>query len=88
MSNYVEVHATSIPDNSDFPTKAALKRALAADPAKVHIASVSPFNAPIRTSVDKAPEAFIYQVTGPNPYTKRNWYANVTVRADGKITVK
>ncbi len=66
-------------------TKKMLKQAVADNPARVHLDTTSMFGG-FAGRLDRAP-AGRYDVVGPDPYTKRNWYATVEVRPDGTIKV-
>ena len=75
-----------------FPTLASLKRALADDAAKVRIESVgnmhhAPFTGPANVLVNNYPE-HKFQITGPDPYVKRSWYATLYVKRDGSIGLR
>lgn len=79
--------------NSDIPTKAALKRAIADNPAQIRAYSTDalPFN-PWSGKSDILPnwdKTLKLSVTGPNPYNSRKWYATIefSVKLD-KWTVK
>lgn len=59
-------------------TKKALREALKADPRSVTFDNTSPMG-PQLVGINGAnvPVEFSLQVTGPDPFTKRNWYATV-----------
>lgn len=68
-------------DNRDFPTKAALKRAIAEQPTRVYLYSTDAmqFNT-FSGKLDILPnwdKSLKLSVTGPNPYAARNWYATI-----------
>ncbi len=70
-------------------TKAAMKRALAEDPASVTFDGTSPMG-PQHDDLSgvNIPEGLTLSVVGPDPFTKRNWYANVKINArTGKVSV-
>lgn len=69
-------------------TKKALKEAVKADPAQVFFYSTAGFHGETTFSgpVSEMPEGVTLQVVGPDPYSKRDWYASVTRKA-GKIVV-
>jgi len=76
---------------SDIPTKSALKAAIATNPDKVVLYGTSMFGTFKEGDLVKADnldEQYKYQVTGPNPYTSRKWYATVQKGQNGNITVK
>jgi hypothetical protein len=77
-------------DGNRIKSKKALKQALSQDPASVVFDGTSPmgpqhFSRP--ATVAALPEGYTLTVCGPDPYTKRSWWANVTM-VNGKITVK
>lgn len=68
----------------DIPTKSALKRMIAEDPSSVLIYQTTvgkEHDWPSRTHVSDVSETEHYSVVGPNPYTKRSWYAGITFNA-------
>lgn len=68
-------------------SKAALRRALAGEPENVWFdatSGISPGAGNWRP--EDITEDVILDVVGPDPYTRRNWYATVT-RKNGKLTV-
>lgn len=89
MANSVNVGAKSVSDMSDFPTKTALKQAIAANPAKVLLYATDAFG-PNAGKADIASATDIgtkYYVVGPNPYNSRKWYATVERFTNGTISV-
>jgi hypothetical protein len=88
MAQWVNVGARYFATNSDIPSKKALKEAFAADPLLVVLYDTSEMSPKGWRTGANLDTGVNYQVTGPNPYNKRDWYATVTKRADGKITVK
>lgn len=64
-------------------TKKALKEAMANDPSHVRFDSTSMFDNLHCTGVG-IPEGTTLSVVGPDPYTKRSWYATVTDK--GKVS--
>lgn len=89
MSEWINVGARYYTDDSDIPTKKALKAALAANPASVRIYSTDAFgpNAGDTRGADILRNGVKYSVTGPNPYTSRKWYATVEKLPNGTIKV-
>tara|TARA_R110000787_G_scaffold37412_12_gene95064 strand:- start:580 stop:822 length:243 start_codon:yes stop_codon:yes gene_type:complete len=67
-------------------TKKAFKEAVKATPGKVRIEATSVFGNDYDGLVSEMPEGKQMYVVGPDPYTKRSWYANVT-RNGAKITI-
>ncbi len=68
-------------------TKQALKEAVATDPASVQLYGTSPLGPQFTgdTAADCPPEHKL-AVVGPDPYSRRNWYATIEWK-DGKIVV-
>lgn len=81
----IEVHAKL--NGSNLPSKKALKEALRDHPEKVTFTTVSPFNGNHTWKGDKLPGEALLAV-GPDPQTKRNWYANVSLNTKGIPAVK
>jgi hypothetical protein len=65
-------------------TKKALKEAMKNDPGSVSFDETSMFNTARDYSGNDIPRGIILSVVGPDPYTKRSWYASVT--SDGKVS--
>lgn len=82
--SYINVGATDR-SGKDIPTKKALREALSQDLASVVFYNTSPMGPAFRGHVGNlADEATVLTVCGPNPYTKRNWWANIKIK-DGKV---
>jgi hypothetical protein len=72
-------------DNHDAPSKKALKIALAEAPERVSFYTTAGFfDGEQSFDGEHVPEGVFLQVTGPNPYTKRNFYATVRVATSGR----
>lgn len=84
---YVNVGASLRPDNTDFPTKTALKRWIKDEPVLVVLYETTMGKEDNRISCDSLDIGVKYSVTGPNPYNSRKWYATVEKRQDGRIVV-
>jgi hypothetical protein len=69
-----------------FKTKKAFREQIAADPTLVILEATSLHGNEYGGILSDAPDGNYY-VVGPDPYTARNWYAQVTIRG-GKATVK
>lgn len=70
-------------------TKAALKRALANEPEAVSFdvtAAVGPRAGDIILATPGDIGDNKLSVTGPDPYTARNWYGTVTVGRNSRVT--
>lgn len=65
-------------DNRRAPSKAALKRALAATPELVAFDPTSAFGPSGAFNGDHIPAGAILSVVGPDPYSDRRWYATVS----------
>lgn len=82
---YVNVGAEYSANGRAIPTKSALKQALKTDPFSVTFYGTSPFT-PFTGDCTSIPQGTTLTVVGPDPYTKRSWYASVTVK-NGKVVV-
>ncbi|MFE9412295.1 hypothetical protein ACFYN0_26405 [Streptomyces sp. NPDC006704] len=85
---YINVGASA--SGARIASKAALKRALASDPASVafdRTAAVGVDAGQPDIKGDALPEGAKLSVTGPDPYNNRRWYATVYLSSTGKITV-
>lgn len=69
-------------------TKKALRDAIAADPSRVTFEATSLFGDEYDGPADGLPDGVTVYVTGPDPYRRRNWYANVSRGKDGRLTVR
>lgn len=73
-----------------FPTKKALKVAMASAPEEVYFDGTSLFHTvngePPGYRGNELPEDVHLAVVGPDPFTNRRWYATVALRA-GKVVV-
>lgn len=85
---FVNVGAHLRPDNSDIPTKKALKQWIQDEPVLVVLYETSLGKEDNRYNCDSLDIGVRYSVVGPNPYTSRKWYATVEKLPNGKITVK
>lgn len=70
-------------DYTRFPSKKAMKDAI----ATASLEATSVFGNEYDGPVSAAP-AGDYFVVGPDPYKSRKWFAHITIKADGKVTVK
>jgi len=84
---FVNAGAKLQKDYSDIPTKKALKESLRDNPGNVVIYTTSELSAKESHNGARLPIGNKYQVTGPNPYTSRKWYATVEKLANGTIKV-
>lgn len=83
--SYIEVAATYKDSGQPVKTKAALRRALSQDLASVTLNSVGGLNAPFYGHVGNLAgmDAFL-TVCGPDPFTRRDWWANLKIK-NGKV---
>lgn len=86
MSSYVNGGAFDY-DGMDFRSKKAFREAVAADPSRVELYDTSYVGARDPIVAANLPEDLVWHVTGPNPYTSRKWYANVSRNAKGQVKV-
>jgi hypothetical protein len=86
--SYVNVGVVSLAENTPFPTKKALKRALVDEPGEVLFFNTALPLGPGKEKYrgDELDSQHTYQVVGPDPYLDRRWYASVAVK-DGKPVV-
>jgi hypothetical protein len=73
-----------------FATKKAMREALNSQPGEVVFYKTSPLDnsgLPSTITVETLPLGAVLTVVGPNPYTKRSWYASVQKRPDGSLKV-
>ena len=84
---FIEVKATDYAGGL-FKSKAAMKRAIDADPARVRFVSVASLGPAWTGSAAEfladGPANTKLTVVGPDPYTARNWYGTVEVK-NGKL---
>lgn len=94
MSNYVNVGAIDS-KGQRVPTKKALKELVAANLDKPdaelimfdQTSMIHSGGLPGNIVLRDLPEGHILSVVGPDPYRKRNWYANVERRGE-KVIVR
>jgi hypothetical protein len=70
-----------------FRTKKALKDAIKATPAKVYLYATSNMGPQFNGLVTELPDGVTFLVVGPDPYSRRDWYANVKRSRRGGFTV-
>jgi hypothetical protein len=68
-------------------TKSQLKEAIKNDPAEVELYSTSSMGPQFHNAADQLPEDTEFLVVGPDPYTKRDWYASIKRGIRGKLVV-
>lgn len=85
--SYINVGA-KLQDGTNVATKKALKAALAQDPDSVVFYSTSTMGPQHQGTAGLLYPGDVLSVVGPDPYHRRNWYANVKRGAQGKITVE
>jgi hypothetical protein len=74
---FIEVKATDAKSGALFPSKAAMKRAIAADVKSVLFRSVPSLGGSFWGTADQVPAGTTLVVVGPDPETSRKWYGNV-----------
>ena len=85
---YINVGARNKSDETDIPTKSALKRIFAENPGNVVLYETTLGREDKTYNSDTMDIGDKYSVTGPNPYKSRKWYATVEKVQSGRITVK
>ena len=74
-------------NGTPIATKTALKRAAATDPAGVQFYSTSELGGRFEGPLSEIPAGITLSVVGPDPYTRRTWYASIT-RTGQKVAVR
>lgn len=69
-------------------TKKALREALAENPSRVSLEATSLFGDEYDGPADGLPDGMTVYIVGPDPYRRRNWYANLTRGKDGRLVLK
>ena len=86
---FIEVKATATATGALFPSKAAIKRAHAADPGSVTFQSVQGMGGYFYGTVT-GPESLApglkLTIVGPDPEVSRNYYGTVEI-AKGKVKI-
>jgi hypothetical protein len=88
VTTYINVGAKNR-DGVRYASKKALRTALAEDPSEVLFDRTSYLqdHLPAVFCGDALPDGATLVVAGPDPYEKRNWFANVVQTASGtKVT--
>lgn len=67
-------------------TKKALKQAVADNPASVQLYGTSPLGPQFSGTAAECPQEHKLTVVGPDPYSKRDWYATIEWK-NGKVVV-
>lgn len=87
---YINVGAEWSKTGRPIPTKTALRSAIAAEPSSVVFYSTALMGKQVNgTALDIVAEhgpSIALSVVGPDPYTKRSWYATVTFK-NGAVKV-
>jgi hypothetical protein len=68
-------------------SKKALREALRDAPETVRFDGTSSMGDQFDGFADSIPEGISLTVAGPDPYTKRSWFATVTRSAEGKVKI-
>lgn len=68
-------------------TKKALKEVVRDIPDKLYLSTTSMFPGGYSGRAVDMPDDLTFTVVGPDPHTRRNWYANVKKKADGSLVV-
>jgi hypothetical protein len=69
-------------------TKGRLKELIGLNPASVYLYDTSASGSKFNGTVDKLPVGIVFNVIGPDPYSKRDWYASIERDRFGTIRVK
>lgn len=68
-------------------TKMAFKAAIKEHPEDVYLYATSNMGPQFSGRASVLPDDVEFLVVGPDPYSKRDWYANVKVGVKGKLVV-
>jgi hypothetical protein len=68
-------------------TKKRLKEAVREDPMRVQLYGTSSMGSQFNGAASELPVGMTFNVVGPDPYTKRTWYASVKHGPGGKVVV-
>lgn len=68
-------------------TKKALKEAITGDPSTVRLYSTNNITQGWSGYASELPDGVSFLVVGPDPYTKRTWYAKVERNSRGVLAV-
>jgi hypothetical protein len=68
-------------------TKTALKAAINTDPSRVQLYATSSMGPQFRGTADTLPADAEFLVVGPDPYTRRDWYATIKRGVRGNLVV-
>jgi hypothetical protein len=82
MSDYMNV-GLKLMNGTLFKSKKAAKEAIDKAPETVRVFSTSLIGSSFDGPASEFPEGIIGSVVGPDPYTQRNWYGNLTRTAKG-----
>lgn len=88
-----KTETTYVQGGADFrvkgrKTKTALKEAIKADSSKVYLYDTSAFGSKFSSPASDLPEGVVFNVVGPDPFTRRDWYASVYRNTKGVVAVK
>jgi hypothetical protein len=86
MSQHIQGGADFTSQNGK-KTKTALKAAINIDPGAVHLYATSNMGPQFRGPAADLPDDAEFVVVGPDPYTKRDWYATVKKGVKGNLVV-
>lgn len=68
-------------------TKKALREMIHSNPGDVRLFATSSMGPQFSGTADELPEDMQFNVVGPDPYTRRDWYATVKHGARGQLVV-
>lgn len=84
-------HSTYVQGGARFTgkqTKTGLKDAIKYRPHEVTLYGTSDMGPQFSNRADALPEGTCFNVVGPNPYSRRDWYASVYRGRGGKLVVR
>lgn len=81
-------HSTYVQGGASFAgtqTKTTLKKLLKESPNSVTLYGTSPMGPQFSGPASELPDGTCFNVVGPDPYTKRDWYASVYKGRNGQL---
>lgn len=82
---YIQGGADYSTGPSGKKTKARLKQLIQEDPSLVRLYSTSSMGPQFQGTANNLPSDAEFSVVGPNPYSKRDWYATVKRNPRGEL---
>ena len=68
-------------------SKKSLKEAIKENPSRVFLYDTSAFGSKFSGCATELPEGMKFNVVGPDPYTRRDWFATIYKGRGGRLVV-